>query len=1071
MTHLMNAATVRIGLVRYSVGLILLWVGLAAFSPSALALDPKKAITQYVHDVWTSDNGLPQNSIFAIVQTRDGYLWFGTNEGVARFDGIHFTVFDSVNTPGIKHNYVPTLFEDKEGNLWIGTQGGLTRYRAGQFTSYTANDGLAHNTVLSLYQDRAGSLWVGTAGGLSQLKNGKFATYTVKDGLSHNSVSAIYEDRAGHLWVGTRHGLDQFKDGRFIAYPEGNGLSLKKVLSIYEDRAGALWVGTEAGDKPETANRGGLHQLKDGQVISYTTKDGLPPADVTSILEDRQGSLWIGTSGGLSRLQGARFTGYATTGTQSENSRLPLSVRSLYEDGEGSLWVGTGVDGLHRLRDGKFMTYTAADGLSGDNVSSIYEDRAGNLWVVEGGGGLNQFKDGKFVTYTTRDGLSGDEVISIYEDREGSLWIGTARGLNRLQHGRFTSYTAKDGLPSEWVFAVSEDSRGGLWVLTKGGPCQFRDGRCREYTAKEGLGIHEVNFVLRDQAGDVWIGAGDGMGRLRDGKFIDHIRQAGLAGNILSLYEDREGVLWIGTYHGGLFRFQDGRFTRYTVEQGLFDNSVFTILEDAQGNFWMSCNKGVYRTTRQELQAVAAGKIASVKCVAYGTADGMKRRECNGGNLGGWKTRDGRLWFATVRGVAVIDPADFHLNTAPPPVVIEQVTVDSVSLPRQERALLAPGKRSFEFHYVGLSFFAPEKVKYKYKLEGYDSDWVEADTRRVAYYTNIPPGDHKFRVIACNNDGLWNEAGTSFDFRLRPYFYQTYWFYGLCALGLVLAGVGLNTLRVKRALRQEREQARLREAELRAEAAELQARAIEAEHRRKTEELEEARRLQLSMLPRQVPQLPHLEIAAYMKPATEVGGDYYDFHLAADGTLTVAVGDATGHGLKAGTMVTATKGLFNALANAPEITQFLWQVSLALKQMKLRGLYMALTLAKVKDYCLTIGVAGMPPPLVYRAATRTVEEVAIKGIPLGSVSRYSYRQQELSLSPGDTVMLMSDGFAERFNEQGEMLDYAQAKQVFAEIAGSAPQEIIEHFVKIGEAWAGGRPQDDDVTFVVLKVKE
>ncbi len=325
-------------------------------------------------------------------------------------------------------------------------------------------------------------------------------------------------------------------------------------------------------------------------------------------------------------------------------------------------------------------------------------------------------------------------------------------------------------------------------------------------------------------------------------------------------------------------------------------------------------------------------------------------------------------------------------------------------------------------------------------------------------------------MIACNNDGVWNETGATLAVRLRPRFYQTWWFYGLGILGLVLSGVGLNTVRVRQVMSHERERAQLKEAELRAETAELQAKAIEAEHQRQTKELEEARQLQLSMLPKKLPNLPHLDLAAYMKTASEVGGDYYDFHLGEDGTLTIAVGDATGHGLKAGTLVSSVKSLFVSLAYHPDIPHIFHRISAVLKEMKLRGLFMAMTMVKVKGNQMSVSIAGMPSVLIYRALSGEVEEVVIRALPLGGMTKYQYQQQEFTLAADDVVVLMSDGLPERFNLQNEMLEEEAAKQYLAKYAHYSAQELIEGLAKLGDDWGGMRPQDDDVTFVVMKLK-
>jgi ligand-binding sensor domain-containing protein/signal transduction histidine kinase len=763
---------------------------------SALAIDPQKAITQYKLDSWTSENGLPEDTVETIVQTRDGYLWLGTPDGLARFDGTQFTVFNRGNTNEIKNDYVMALLEDREGSLWIGTfGGGLNRFKDGKFTVFTTKGGLSNDQVRSIYEDREGSLWIGTdGGGLNRFKDGKFTAFTTKDGLSNNRVRPICEDKEGSLWIGIfGAGLNRFKDGKFTAFTTKDGLSKNMVRSIYEDREGNLWIGTFGG---------GLNRFKDGKFTAFTTKDGLSNDSILSIYEDKEGSLWIGTDGGgLNRFKDGKFTAFTTKDGLSNDS-----VLSIYEDQEGSLWIGTFGGGVNRLKNGKFTVFTTKEGLSNDLVRPIYEDRGGNLWIGTDGGGLNRFKDGKFTVFTTKDGLSNDRLRSIGEDKEGSLWIGTfGGGLNRRKDGKFTVFTTKDGLSNDYVLAIYGDREGSLWVGTLGrGLNRFKDGKFTVFTTKDGLSNDLVRSIHEDREGNLWIGTlGGGLNRFKDGKFTAFTTREGLSNDsVLSIYEDQEGSLWIGTFGGGLNRFKDGKFTAFSTKDGLFNDSIYAILEDNQKNLWMSCSKGIFRVSKQELSDFAEAKISSISCTSYTTVDGLKTNECNGGSqYAGWKTRDGKLWFPTIKGVAVINPNNMGVNALAPPVVIEQVIIDGKQVSLTEGIKAPPGKGALEFHFTGLSLLIPEKVRFRYKLEGFDKDWIDAGTARMAHYTNLPPGVYRFKVVACNNDGLWNETGASLEFYLQPHFYQTYWFYGLSALAVMFLGFGLYRLRVRQLCR------------------------------------------------------------------------------------------------------------------------------------------------------------------------------------------------------------------------------------------------------------------------------
>jgi len=768
---------------------ILVWVFVFLWLTLSAAVSPDSTgspLSQYIHDLWQTDQGLPQNSVFAVVQTRDSYLWLATQEGLVRFDGIRFTVFDKRSTPEIRENNIQALFEDHEGSLWVGTEGGgLVRLKDGRFTAFTTQDGLADNIVDAIHEDREGNLWIGTLGGLSRFRDERFTNFTTRDGLPKATVLAICEGRDGSLWIGTEDGgLSRLRDGQFSTYTTKDGLANNLVRAVLEDREGNIWVGTGAG----------LSRLKDGRFTTFTAKnDGLINDSILTVYEDREGSLWVGTRGGLLRYKDGQFSSHTVKDGLSEPS-----VASIYEDREGDLWIGTYEGGLNRLKKGRFSVYTKREGLPEDIVRPVYQDSKGVLWIGTANG-LSRWSNGNITNYTRKDGLADDNVLALQEDRAGNLWVGTGGGLSRLRHGEFTSYATEKELSDNTVLSLCESRDGSIWIGTASGLNRLKDKKINTYTTRDGLTNDSIWSLYEDVDGTLLIGTdGGGLNRLRDGIFSALTTNEGLANNIvLSIHAGVEGAIWIGT-SGGLSRLKDGKFDSYTTKDGLFDDVVFQILEDAKGNLWMSCNKGIFRVSKQELEDFTQGKTQAINSISYGTADGMKSRECNGGfQPAGWRTRDGRLWFPTIKGVAVIDPENIKVNQLAPAVIIERVLVDHQPIDAIGNVKLAPGKGKFEFHYTGLSFIAPEKIRFKYKLEGFDNNWVDAGGQREAVYTNIPPGSYTFRVIACNNDGIWNETGTAFGFYLKPHFYQTYWFYSLCVAIAGLIALGLYRLRVK----------------------------------------------------------------------------------------------------------------------------------------------------------------------------------------------------------------------------------------------------------------------------------
>ncbi len=749
-----------------------------------LALDSRRELSQFSHEVWLTENGLPQNTVHAIAQTRDGYIWIGTEEGLARFDGIKFTVFDKQNTPQLKSNYIRTLLADRQGNLWIGTAEGLVRMLNGSFTLFTTNEGLPSDTIQAVHEDREGNLWVATATGLGLFRSGGLTTFTTKERLIGGSIQALFEDTDGALWIATPYGVGRVKDGKFTNYTVRDGLGSNTVRAIQQDRDRGLWFGS----------LGGLTLFKGGRFTTYTTRDGLPNDRIISLHADRDGGLLIGTAGGLCRFAKGRFTGFNSGDVLSTST-----VLSLLEDLEGNLWIGTESGGINLLKDTKFTTYTVRNGLSNDLVKSIHEDRLGNTWIGTDGGGLNLLKDGRLSVYTTRDGLSSNVVLALFSDNAGNLWAGTPTGLNRLTQGKFTVYTSADGLANNDVRSILSDPQGNLWIGTRGGLTRMKNGVFKTFTEVDGLANDLITTLYEDAKGNLWIGTFGGLSKLTNDEFTTFTTRDGLASDaVISLHEDSEGTLWIGTNGGGLNRMKDGKLTAYTTSHGLLDDVVYRILEDGRNNLWLSCRKGVFHIAKKELDDFANGRITSIAPVAYGTADGMMTRECSGGgDPAGWRGKDGKLWFPTIKGVAMIDPERIKTNSQAPPVVIEQIRIDEKSFAPGDRIELPPGTTRLDLYYTAPSFVAPEKVRFKYKLEGFDKDWIDSGTRRIAYYTNLRPGAYTFRVIASNNDGVWNQTGAAFGLYLKPYFYQAYWFYAVSVIGLALLAWLLYRLRVR----------------------------------------------------------------------------------------------------------------------------------------------------------------------------------------------------------------------------------------------------------------------------------
>jgi len=745
-------------------------IGAALMIPAvgtAAGLDPAKAITQYRHDVWRVEEGLPQNTVPTIAQTTDGYIWFGTELGLVRFDGLRFTVFDKANTPQLKTNTIYALEASKDGSLWIGTNGGgLTHLDKGVFHSYTTADGLPNDAVLSVHQDRTGVLWVGTnGGGVARVEHGRFTAMNAKDGLPNNAVFAIAETPNGDLWFGTHDGLVRQSHGVMSVYRVKDGLRSAYIRAIHVDRSGAVWVGTSGG---------GLSHFKDGAFRNFGKKDGLPSESISSIREDEAGTLWIGTVGaGVCRYSAGKFTAYATGDGLSNDDVWAL----LYDRG-GNLWIGTGGGGLNRLMNAPLTAFNTKEGLSSDAALPIFEDREGTLWIGTNGGGVNRMRDGRINALTQKDGLADNLVLTIAQDSTGAMWFGTRKGLNRYQDGKFKLYTRKNGLAGDIATASLADSRGRLWIGGRAGVSVFENGK---FSVVQGLSNGPVQAIAEDHNHDIWVGTGGGgLNRVRNGQVEVFNTGRGLSNNVvMSLHEDAAGTLWIGTNGGGLNRLKDGRFASFTSKEGLPDDTIFRILEE-NGELWMTSNRGIFRAKLSDLERVADSHTSrQVHVVLYDKSDGMKSRECNGGfQPAGWRARDGKLWFPTMQGIVAVDPKKLSDTEGVPPVTIEKAAIDKQAVDPAQYFEAQPGAGDMEFHYAAISFRAPERTTFRYKLEGFDTAWTDAGTRREAYYTNIPPGRYRFLVTAQTADGAVNTKGSSMGFTLKPNWYASGLFRG-----------------------------------------------------------------------------------------------------------------------------------------------------------------------------------------------------------------------------------------------------------------------------------------------------
>ncbi len=759
------------------------WLGALPLQSVASELNGSADLSHYSIDFWREAQGFPSTRIRNIVQTQDCYLWMATYSGVVRFDGASFTLFN-VKTGSLKYDEVWGLKEDREGGLWIGTYGGgLTLLKDGRFTTFTAADGLPDDAIRTLDVDPEGNVWAGTLRGACLYSHGRFTTFTRRDGLSNDFVTSICAASRQGIFAAAGNKLHRLVDGKFVVLPGVIEEREGRISNLSAGSDGSIWIAFEGGP---------VKKLKDGLVEMYDVEKASSVGD-SKVYEDRLGNVWMGSGDGLRRLRNRRFEVFPGAG-----SGLGV-VLSLCLDKEGSLWIGLETNGLARLKRTQVATLGEDQGLPHDSVLSAFQDSRGDIWIGTAIG-FSKWSGGKVSSRTELNGLPIRHVSSIAEDRQGNIWFGAGGQIFKImKDGRFV----KD---PEWkrVFEIKTiycDPGGRMWIGTDGeGLFRIEDGQTTMYRTQEGLASNQVRGILHDRQGTLWVTSfGGGVSRFADGKFTVYTTKDGLGSNrVVAVHQADDGSLWFAT-RGGLSRLKDGRFHTYTIQEGLPVNQISGILEDGNGYFWFSCSQGLVRVKKADFDDLDDGKITRITCHTYGVGDGLRSTAFVAGyQPNACKTADGRLLFASLKGLVEVSPEQLSSNALIPPVRVEKVLIDKKHADTSRHAVVPPGDGEVEVHYSALSYLAPEKVQFKYRLEGFDREWVEAGTRRFAYYAGLPPGEYKFRVIACNNDGVWNETGDAFAFYLKPHYYQTVWFYALCATMALFAAYCLFLIRINR---------------------------------------------------------------------------------------------------------------------------------------------------------------------------------------------------------------------------------------------------------------------------------
>lgn len=782
-------------------------IGLLVLSTaSAYALEPSSMVAHYGYDQWDSDSGLPQNSVETILQTRDGYIWLGTEEGLVRFDGVHFQIFDTRNTNVLGDDFIQALCQTRDGDLWIGTLNGLSRFHAGRFYRMAYGDTFEGRQVNAIHEAADGALWIGSRDGLARLRGNVLTRFWHPGDMTY-AVRAITELPGGEIWAGGRGSLLRWRDGQLTRFGSEAGIS-GTLLTVVPNGAGGLWLGSADG----------LFRFDAGRAVAFP----LPEArerTVRAIYQDRDGTLWVGSLSGLYALRQSRLMRFTTANGLASNQ-----IISILEDREGSLWLGTTDAGLNRVKHQRIANYTTRDGLSDNRMWTVFEDRDSNLWAGSSDGTLSRLKPGETTFKKVRE--FGATILAMVQDPSGALWLGTrGTGLYRSE-GPDAAWKAMPAPPMEntsLVSSICPARDGSVWIAYLGGGVVRYDGLTpTEIKTPKNVSFEGAFSLFQDRAGDIWLGTfGGGLVRFHGGDMRRYTVKDGLIHNVvLSIEQDGEGVYWLGT-RGGLSRFDGKKFTTYRKNEGVFHDAVQRALDDGHGFLWLTTNRGVFRVRIAELNAVAANPDRGVHPVEFPTGNGMRSAECNNAQHGVFKTRDGRLWFATIKGLAMADPAHIEINRVPPQVVVEDLLAGGRSVRPTGDVALSPDRHDIEIRYTALSFRVPGAIRFKYKLDGFDTDWSEAGVRRVAYYTNLPPGHYDFQISASNEDGLWSAPRSYARFTIQPHVYDTFGFRVAAVVAVAVLALVFHRRRVVRLRQRDRIRAELVEARLDALRAQL----------------------------------------------------------------------------------------------------------------------------------------------------------------------------------------------------------------------------------------------------------
>ena len=751
------------------------------------AVDPDQPATSYLRTTFTVEDGLSSNVVNAILQTRDGFLWIGTDAGLNRFDGRHFTPIYFRGPESTPHGIVSALAEGPDGDLWIGTSAGLVRISRQTFDQfdrslsvfYHPGAGLS-DEITCLHVSRDGTLWVGTGAGLYRFVGDQFKTV-----IPNAAVNRIEESVDGHLLIASNQGFVELDGTRVIEHPglaHQLGIGPDGFFHVFQDRKGAIWFCTSMG----------LARRVNGSIERFQPY-GPGGHGVLRAYEDPQGNLWVEAAwrssaqsrGGILRV----------SGTKLELLEPSIQVRTspISADREGNLWLGTNGEGLVRFKDRPVRIFTKADGLPNNVPMTVLSTRDGSLWVGNNCGGLSVFHGQRFKTYDERNGLANSCVWALAEGKSGELWVGTwGGGLFRFANGHFVQFTTRQGLAHSVVRAITIAHDGSLWIATENGLSHMANGNFHNYTTADGLTSNRVVSVYQDCHGTIWVGTSRGINRMTGDRFTPVFSSHQIVDpRYVSLSEDSSGQLYALSAPKGIDRIEGNQLVEVN-----HDLDLLTMVASPNGDLWFTGGNGIFRFSDAAFRQSQDGQETPPDYAWFGKADGMTSTQCSIGAPNMALAADGKLWVATVQGLAMLDLQHLSFDSAKPSVFVEDVTVGRARRPAGHELVLPPGTHRVELRFNPISLASPEKIRFQYRLDGVDPVWLDADNAHTAVYTNIPVGTHAFRIRACNSVGVWDRSGISFPVTQKPYFYETAWFRLVAVTAFVVILTGAYRFRL-----------------------------------------------------------------------------------------------------------------------------------------------------------------------------------------------------------------------------------------------------------------------------------